>query len=120
MPTDVAEQWAEDGTASRWRSSAIAASAGYTTLGYHATKPTYLARLAGTMSVAGTVGVYYADDAAGTNEAVLIAPQPVGANGGPHEVHEDDLAMMPFAPAGKYLLLKTTAGTFSGRSVTGN
>ncbi len=95
-------------------------AAGYTTLGYDAAKPTYLLRLAGTVDAAGTVGVYYADDDAGTNEVAIIGDQCVGANGGPHEVREDNPALAPMAPAGKYLLLKTATSKFAGRKVVAN
>jgi len=98
-------------------------SAGYTTLAAPKTgpgaisTPVYLLRLQGTMTLGGTVGVYSSDDDAGTNEVAMIGDQPVGANGGPHAVREDDIAIAPVAPAGKYLLLKTATGLFKGYAV---
>ena len=95
-------------------------AAGYTTLFNPATKAgvkSYLMRLKGTMSVGGTLGIYSADDAAGTGKVALYGPVNILAGGGPHAEDEDDPAMALEAPANKFLLLLTTTGKFAGRAV---
>ena len=93
-------------------------AAGYTTLGYHASKATYLLRLKGTVDAGGTMGIYSADDAAGTNKIALSGPQSIGAMGGPHAEEENDVRMAMKAPTGKYLLMLTATSKFAGRAVT--
>jgi hypothetical protein len=90
----------------------------YTNLGYTAAELTRLHELSITLSVADTVFLYSADDAAGTNKAEVCRWNPAATAGPRYQPRVEAAFCLKTAAVGKYLLLYAATATLTGFAIT--